>query len=53
MAKLKEDIFLISPLRTPIGKFGGALSALTAVQLGTTTASATIGMGIAMLLERV
>jgi acetyl-CoA C-acetyltransferase len=42
MAKLKEDIFLVTPLRTPIGKFGGALSSLTAVQLGTTTVRATI-----------
>ena len=42
MTKFKEDIFLIAPLRTPIGKFGGGLSSLTAAQLGTESAKATI-----------
>src|SRR5919106_6288967 len=42
MPKLKEDIFLIAALRTPIGKFGGGLSTLTAPQLGTESAKATI-----------
>jgi len=42
MAKLKEEIFLVAPLRTPIGKFGGGLSSLTAAQLGTESARATI-----------
>jgi acetyl-CoA C-acetyltransferase len=42
MAKLKEEIFLVAPLRTPIGKFGGGLSSLTAAQLGTESAKATI-----------
>jgi acetyl-CoA C-acetyltransferase len=42
MANLKEDIFLIAPLRTPIGKFGGGLASLTAAQLGTESAKATI-----------
>src|SRR5213082_2037247 len=42
MPKLKEAIFLIAPVRTPIGKFGGGLSALTAPQLGTASAMATL-----------
>src|SRR5438445_12597797 len=42
MTKFKEDIFLIAPLRTPVGKFGGGLSSLTAAQLGTESAKATI-----------
>ena len=45
MAKLTEDIYLVAPLRTPIGKFGGALSSLTAVQLGTAASKATIERG--------
>ncbi|MFN2443000.1 MAG: acetyl-CoA C-acyltransferase [Thermoanaerobaculia bacterium] len=35
MAEIREAIFLVNPLRTPIGKFGGALSGLTATELGT------------------
>ena len=31
----ERDIVLACPLRTPIGKFGGALSSLSAVELGT------------------
>src|SRR5438046_10417419 len=42
MAKLDQDIFLIAAVRTPIGKFGGGLSSLTAAQLGTESAKATI-----------
>jgi acetyl-CoA C-acetyltransferase len=42
VAKLKEEIFLVSPLRTPIGKFGGGLASLTAAQLGAESARATI-----------
>ena len=42
MAKLDQDIFLIVAVRTPIGKFGGGLSPLTAAQLGTESAKATI-----------
>ena len=42
MTKLSEDIFLVAALRTPIGKFGGALSSLTAAQLGTESAKATV-----------
>src|SRR5438128_2907116 len=36
------DVFLIAALRTPIGKFGGGLCSLTAAQLGTESAKATI-----------
>lgn len=36
------DIYLVSPVRTPIGKFGGGLAQLTAPQLGVTSAKATI-----------
>lgn len=42
MAKLEQDIFLVAPVRTPIGKYGGALSSLTAVQLGIASAKATL-----------
>jgi acetyl-CoA C-acetyltransferase len=42
MPKLNDDIYLISPTRTPIGKFGGGLASLTAPQLGTASAKATI-----------
>lgn len=36
------DIYLITPLRTPIGKFGGGLSKLTAPDLGVEAAKATL-----------
>src|SRR6266487_2407635 len=42
MPKLHEYIYLIAALRTPIGKFGGALASLTAPQLGVASARATI-----------
>jgi len=42
MPKLNEDIYLIAAVRTPIGKFGGALASLTAPQLGTESAKATL-----------
>src|SRR5262245_39303721 len=29
-----EDVFILSGVRTPIGKFGGALAGLTAPELG-------------------
>jgi acetyl-CoA C-acetyltransferase len=31
-----QEVFIVSAVRTPIGSFGGALSGLTAVQLGST-----------------
>src|ERR1043166_3796306 len=37
-----EDLFLIAAVRTPIGKFGGALSKLTAPDLGVASAKATL-----------
>ncbi|HET8796802.1 MAG TPA: thiolase family protein, partial [Thermoanaerobaculia bacterium] len=36
------DLYLIAAVRTPIGKFGGGLSSLTAVQLGAASAKATV-----------
>jgi len=42
MPKLKQDIYLVAALRTPIGKFGGALASMTAPQLGVASAKATI-----------
>src|SRR5207247_3260456 len=42
MAKLSEEVFRIAPLRTPIGKCGGALVKLTAPELGTASAKATL-----------
>ncbi|MEA2491546.1 MAG: acetyl-CoA C-acetyltransferase, partial [Acidobacteriota bacterium] len=42
MAKLTEDIYLVAAVRTPIGKFGGTLASLTAAQLGTESAKATL-----------
>src|SRR5260221_14020615 len=42
MPKLGEQIFLVAAVRTPIGKFGGGLASLTAPQLGTASAMATI-----------
>ncbi|HEY0590834.1 MAG TPA: thiolase family protein [Thermoanaerobaculia bacterium] len=42
MAEIKEEIYLVAPLRTPIGKFGGALSSLTAAQLGTQAVTAAL-----------
>jgi acetyl-CoA C-acetyltransferase len=42
MAKLSEDIYLVSPLRTPIGRFGGTLADESAVQLGAFILSKTV-----------
>jgi acetyl-CoA C-acetyltransferase len=42
MTKLNEEIYLIAAVRTPIGKFGGALASVTAPQLGTESARATL-----------
>lgn len=38
MDKKDNDIVLAAPVRTPIGKFGGALASLTAADLGTAAA---------------
>ena len=37
-----EPVYIVSAVRTPIGKFGGALSSLTAADLGTAAASEAI-----------
>ena len=42
MPKLNETIYLLAAVRTPIGKFGGGLSSLTAADLGVASAKATI-----------
>jgi acetyl-CoA C-acetyltransferase len=42
MPKLNETIYLLAAVRTPIGKFGGGLSSLTAVDLGIASAKATL-----------
>ena len=42
MAKLTQSVFLLGAVRTPIGKFGGGLSSLTAAELGTSSARATL-----------
>jgi acetyl-CoA C-acetyltransferase len=39
---LHPDVILAAPLRTPIGKFGGALAGLTAAQLGAVPARAVL-----------
>jgi acetyl-CoA C-acetyltransferase len=39
---LPGDIVLAAPVRTPIGKFGGALAALSAADLGTAAAAAAL-----------
>ena len=36
------DTAVAAPVRTPIGKFGGALSSLSAVELGATAARGTL-----------
>src|SRR5256886_12955158 len=43
MPRLDKEIYLIAALRTPIGKFGGALVSMTAPQLGVASAKATVG----------
>jgi len=42
MPKLNETIYLVAAVRTPIGKFGGGLSSLTAAELGIASAKATL-----------
>jgi acetyl-CoA C-acetyltransferase len=42
MPKLNETINLAAAVRTPIGKFGGGLSSLTAADLGIASAKATL-----------
>jgi acetyl-CoA C-acetyltransferase len=42
MANHDHDIVLAAPVRTPIGKFGGVLSSLSAADLGTAAAKAAL-----------
>jgi acetyl-CoA C-acetyltransferase len=42
MPKLNETLYLVAAVRTPIGKFGGGLSSLTAADLGVASAKATL-----------
>jgi acetyl-CoA C-acetyltransferase len=39
---LSQDVVLAAPVRTPIGRFGGGLSSVSAVELGTIAAKASI-----------
>ena len=42
MPKVDHEVYLVAAVRTPIGKFGGGLMSLTAAQLGTESAKATL-----------
>ncbi|HUP45542.1 MAG TPA: thiolase family protein [Thermoanaerobaculia bacterium] len=42
MPKVEHEVYLVAAVRTPIGRFGGGLASLTAPQLGTASAKATI-----------
>ncbi|HET7707342.1 MAG TPA: thiolase family protein [Thermoanaerobaculia bacterium] len=42
MPKFEHEVYLVAAVRTPIGKFGGGLASLTAPQLGTASARATV-----------
>jgi acetyl-CoA C-acetyltransferase len=42
MPNLNETIYLLAAVRTPIGKFGGGLSSLTAADLGVASAKGTL-----------
>jgi acetyl-CoA C-acetyltransferase len=42
MAEIREEIYLVAPVRTPIGKFGGALSSVLAPDLGAQAAAAAL-----------
>ena len=42
MGNTSNDVFVISAVRTPIGKFGGSLSSLTAADMGVVAAKAAL-----------
>ncbi|MBW3565076.1 MAG: thiolase family protein [Acidobacteria bacterium] len=42
MAKLEQEIYLVSPRRTPIGRFGGTLLPLSAADLGVAAAKGSL-----------
>lgn len=37
-----KEVYIVSAVRTPIGSFGGSLSGLTAIQLGSTAVKAAL-----------
>jgi acetyl-CoA C-acetyltransferase len=39
---LSEDVVLVAPVRTPIGRFGGGLASVSAVELGVAAATAAL-----------
>jgi acetyl-CoA C-acetyltransferase len=43
MSSTQQRLVLAAPVRTPIGRFGGALQSLTAADLGTAAAKAALG----------
>jgi acetyl-CoA C-acetyltransferase len=43
--RINIPIFVVAAVRTPIGRFGGGLSSLTAPELGTASARATLARG--------
>jgi acetyl-CoA C-acetyltransferase len=45
MAEVRDEIYLIAPVRTPIGKFGGALASLIAPDLGARAVSGALERG--------
>src|SRR5271154_6549620 len=42
MAPVSQDVYILSAVRTPIGKFGGSLASLTAADMGVVAAKAAI-----------
>src|SRR5271154_874891 len=40
MAPVSQDVYILSAVRTPIGKFGGSLASLTAADMGVVAAKA-------------
>jgi acetyl-CoA C-acetyltransferase len=40
---MMKEVYLVGAVRTPIGRFGGALAGLTAAELGTVAAKASLG----------
>jgi acetyl-CoA acetyltransferase len=41
----RQNVYIVGAVRTPIGKFGGALSRVGAVELGTTAAKGALERG--------
>ena len=56
MAPSLEDVFILSAVRTPIGKFGGSLASLTAADMGVVAAKAALeraGVAAAQVQETI